>query len=299
MRSKLFKAMIAAGLLTAGVAAVAGPISLPGGPLFIQYTNVEQYSASNSITTTDALGNPVNEGNWGIIQVSSIVQGTALPPPGSDIQGGGANVFSPGSPGGPQITGIFYGTHSIAGTGNSTGGVVDLYWQDVGSANTGAQLAAGFNPSNRPNQRTYLGFAEPLNPSFTFLGEFLYTPGCDNGGVNTVCSGTVPGTGDGAAKSYQDVNLAAGGAWATKLDTNFFTLNAIGAPLVPPADIRTDSNFTANGASLWNVAGTDIVGLRSNDPIRANATPEPGSLALVGLALVGFAFSGRRLRKQA
>ncbi len=297
MCSKLFKAMLAAGLLTSAASVLASPISLPGGPLYIKYDNAEQYSNTNSIHTTDANGNAVTEGDWGVIQVSTISKGVILPPPGSDIATAGGSVFNDGGVGGHQITGIFYGTNSIAGTGNSTGGVLDLYWQDVGVASIGTELTAANNLLKRTAQNAYTGYADPTGATMTFLGEFFFTPGCDSGGVNTICSGIIPGS--GSASSYQDVNTAKVGAWTTTLDTNFFTLDALGAGLVPPADIRTDSNFSTNGAGLWNVAGTDIIGLSSRDPIRAFATPEPGSLALIGLALVGFAFSGRRSRKQA
>jgi hypothetical protein len=88
--------------------------------------------------------------------------------------------------------------------------------------------------------------------------------------------------------------LAAGGLWASQLDSNFFTLDANGQPLVPAQDTRTDSNFSQNGAAKWNVPGTDIIGLRSNDPVRLAATPEPGTLSLFGLGLVGMGFLRRR-----
>jgi hypothetical protein len=104
------------------------------------------------------------------------VKGTALNPKGSDIQGGGANVFTDGGIGGHQITGIFYGTTVNPGGLSAQGGFVDLYWLDVGKANTGADLAAGFNPALRPNQKTYTGYAEPLNPNFIFLAQLAYGP---------------------------------------------------------------------------------------------------------------------------
>jgi hypothetical protein len=119
-------------------------------------------------------------------------------------------------------------------------------------------------------------------------------PVCDSNPAHNVCTGIAPGTGDGTANSYQSVNLAAGGLWASQLNSNFFTLDANGQPLVPAQDTRTDSNFSQNGAAKWNVPGTDIIGLRSNDPVRLAATPEPGTLSLFGLGLVGMGFLRRR-----
>lgn len=304
-RSGVFLAVFAAAVLT-GATVMAAPITLPVSPLFIQYTNNEQFSAGNRIPTTTATGTPTSEGNWGILQISSIVTGTALNPLGSDIQGGGVSVFGPGGPGGPQITGIFYGTNINPGSGglNAKGGFIDLYWQDVGQANTGTDLAAGFDPTRRLNQKTYTGYAEPLNPNFIFLAQLVYGPGCDSGGANHVCTGVAPGTGDGTAKSYQSVNLAAGGLWASQLDTNFFTLDANGQPM-SPQDVRSDSNFSVNGASAWNGGclptdplPCDIIGLRSNDPVRADVlepVPEPGTLGLFGLGMVGVGFLRRRM----
>ena len=295
-RSTVFLAVFAAAVLT-GATVMAAPITLPVSPLFVQYTNNEQFSLSNSIHSTDATtGAVTSEGNWGILQISSIVKGTALNPTGSDIQGGGGNVFTDGGPGGPQITGIFYGTTVNPGGLSATGGKIDLYWRDVGTANTGADLAQPFNPALRVNQKTYTGYAEPLNPAFIFLAQLVYGPGCDSNPTHNVCTGVAPGTGDGTAKSYQSVNLAAGGVWASQLDTNFFTLDANGQPLGPAQDVRTDSNFTQNGASAWN-GGGDIIGLRSNDPVRLQVTPEPGTLSLLGLGLLGVGYLRRRWQK--
>ena len=292
-RSTVFLAVFAAAVLT-GATVMAAPVTLPvGSPLFVQYLNNEQFSISNSILTTTPTGTPTNEGNWGILQITKIATGTALPPLGSDIQGGGTNVFTDGGPGGPQITGIFYGTTVNPGGLSATGGVIDLYWRDLGTANIGADLAAPFNPALRVNQKTYTGYAEPLNPAFIFLAQLVYGPGCDGNPAHHVCTGVAPGTGDGTAKSYQSVNLAAGGIWASLLDSNFFTLDANGNPLFPAQDIRTDSNFSRNGAEAWDVLGTDIIGLRSNDPVRALVTPEPATLTLFGLGLLGAGFMRR------
>jgi hypothetical protein len=295
-RTTVFLAVFAAAVLTSAIV-MAAPITLPVSPLFVQYTNNEQFSVTNSIHSTNATtGAVTSEGNWGILQISSIVKGTALNPLGSDIQGGGANVFTDGGAGGHQITGIFYGTTVNPGGLSAQGGVVDLYWRDVGTANTGADLAAGFDPARRLNQKTYTGYAEPLNPAFIFLAQLVYGPGCDSNPAHNVCTGVAPGTGDGTAKSYQSVNRAAGGLWASQLDTDFFTLDANGNPLLPAQDTRTDSNFTQNGAGAWN-GGGDIIGLRSNDPVRALVTPEPATLTLFGLGLLGAGFMRRRKQK--
>src|ERR671923_1851951 len=79
----------------------ADPIVLPNNtPLFIQYIDAEQFSPTNQLPGATGLIN-----TRGIIQVQSIVVGTALLPLGSDIQGGGANVFVNGF--GPQVLGLF------------------------------------------------------------------------------------------------------------------------------------------------------------------------------------------------
>jgi hypothetical protein len=297
-RSGVFLAVFAAAVLT-GATVMAAPITLPKGPLFIQYTNNEQFSASNKIPIPGTL---TTEGNWGILQVSSIQKGTAQLPLGSDIQGGGGNIFNDGGIGGNQITGIFYGTTILGDGRTGQGGVVDLYWQNFGKADTGADLAAGFKAASRLNQKTYLGYAEPLNPAFTFLAQLVYGPGCDSDPTHHVCTGIVPGTGNGTATSYQSVNLAAGGLWASQLDSNFFTLDANNQPLVPAQDARTDSRFSINGASKWNgPPGSDIIGLASSDPVRADVlepVPEPATLSLFGLGMLGVGFLSRRMKKK-
>jgi hypothetical protein len=137
-----------------------------------------------------------------------------------------------------------------------------------------------------------------------------------------IASASDPSNGDGTAKSYLDVNTSVPGDWSSQLNTNFFTRdpcgNVVGFSYPPgggcpgnPAapggvsfthapDIRLNNVFDHNGATAWNVPGTDIVGLRSNDPGRTSAVqqeiPEPDSLALIGLGIGALAFVLRRRR---
>ncbi len=317
---------IAAAAALSATGALAGPIALPAGPYSLQYYNAEQFSATNDINNMSG----GKEGNWGIMQVSNIVKGTALPPTGSDIQGGGTPFFVDQlfPIGGAQILGMFYDIrHDAVGTTGtrSHGGKIDLYWwQGVAAQNVGTELSSGANLAKRTAQNEYTGFtcASGNTANCTFLGELTFEPGVEPGyPAATVFTPTDPQSLDGTSKSYLSVDTSKLGAWTTTLDGNYFTLDpcnnpvgksyspgdicpVTGLPVGGPGgvsmtaaqDVRLDNNFTRSGATAWDIAGTDTIGLRSNDPARGLAVPEPGSLALAGLALVGLA-AIRRTRK--
>src|SRR5258706_8816617 len=169
---------IAIGLLVAS-SALATPITLPTAPLFVQFTDAEQVSNSNSLV--GAGGAPI--GNRGIVEISTIVLGTALSPIGSDIQGGGGNVFVNGF--GPQILGVFQ--DHVTSPGKSDTGFLDLYWWDSNSQNVGTELSSAANLTKfNVTSDAYANFsctavAGQSSAGCVFLGRFDFTTGADPG----------------------------------------------------------------------------------------------------------------------
>src|SRR6266704_5474140 len=125
MRSTLVWMGLALGLATAPVIANPIPTIPPNSPLLIQITNVEQFSATNSITSGG-----INEGNWGVFNISTInLSGVSIP--NRLIQGSNGAIFSDivGHTNG-QLSGIFYGIQ-VTGATTATSGFLDLYWDST------------------------------------------------------------------------------------------------------------------------------------------------------------------------
>lgn len=281
------KKLASALALTAGVLAAsqasALSFSLGGyvGPIDIKFQNFESFSG------------PLAPGvqNFGILSITSIVDPNTA-----------TTLWTQGS-GGAELTGVFNGITvlSVAPSGGgfdvqSTGGLLNLYLNPVGSlagAGGPAQGLTGYTDAGcAPNTLCYDGITNAAGGSL-FL-SLAFASGIDSGNPAVTVDGTfdastVPTTGDAA--SYLNVT---GGAYANNFDTNG-QATAFG-----PRDIFSQNDFCPNGAT--GCASVGLTGpapwqLISNDPVRALFIPEPGTLALFGLGLLGFA--GLRRKKVA
>jgi len=284
---------------------MAAPIVLPSNsPVFFQYNNLEQFSAANNLTVPAGYAPAAGtQGNWGVLNVSSIQLG-GISIPHTDISGG-PTFFNDDGPGGTQgmVTGIFYGIQVGAGGTTATGGVMDLFWHDAGADTTlGATLAAETSclagATCGPNSATVAAFA-----SGTFLVRLRFASGIINGDNSTTLVSSITPTinGTGHADGFANVDLAAGGPWAQALNGDYFFVDTNGNGVFGESSEIRDLRFSTlfNGLADWNGttgANPGAIGLRSNDPARAVTAPEPGSLGLlvIGIGALGYGFRRQR-----
>jgi hypothetical protein len=268
-----------------------------GGSVQIKFNNYESFGNLGPGGTLQ-----VGSTNFGVFEVTSIVQN-------------GGSLFSappltgPGSTG-DYIIGVFSGitVSSISGvspnlnTGNS-GGVFNFY--EV----TQAELSSGgFNPHNilssvfgqgtggyaaagggcTTNAQCYNGITNVGAADFL---NFKLVPGANAAGdtlsvqLNTT---SVPVT--GSANGFGDIT---GGVGAPQFTTGTFT-TGIGTK----ADVSFADEFCPNGSGGQCTPGVGNWSNESFDPASATvAAPEPGSVTLLGSALLALGFVGYLRRR--
>lgn len=285
--------------------AFAMPVLEPG-PLFIKFSGKEQLSASDSILVPGTGIDPDTkefsenlakyENSWGIFRVDTIATGEISTDP---------QEFEPGSllwtrSALQNITGIFFGMQSTpSATGiASTNGEIHFYWNE----GAGKGDLTNALPTGRTSESTFTGFTEGI-----FLGamEFL------NGGILqgsplvSVTGNLAPTTSNFNLTGYADsfgvvkdidgdgfITADKDGLWSELLNSAYFYT----ALTDVFADAKFKNSYRMSETHAWNDINKGIFGANLDDPLMVYATPEPGTLLLLGAGFLGLAaFSRRRM----
>jgi PEP-CTERM motif-containing protein len=270
-------------LMCAGPAAHALPLDLGGyvGPITIKFANDEDFTGGSLAPGAS---------NFGIFSIQSILNNT------------GSTIYSAptGTPtaSNPLIVGVFSGINVTNITGTpptahtfNTGGVFSLYddtttaFGTIASQGTGGYGAAGGGCA--VNMQCY---NDITNKGFTNILNLSLVPGADSAALTSTLYGTVlsstPLT--GLADGYGDIT---GGTDAGQIQKGTET-TAAGTK----ADVFFEDDFCTTG--LNGCVGNPAWPISSEDPIDTAVVPEPGSLGLLGTALVAASTLWRRRRRR-
>jgi len=265
--------------------AVAGPIPFMDGytgPIALHFSSYESFTGTSPLSVGDQ--------NFGVFNVTSITAEASFGPISP-----GEVIWSPGGSNG-QLVGIFNditvkSITPITGgdTIQNTGGAFEVFNVPVFphfNQGTSGYMTGGCSAVNTLCYNTVTNQAGHTTPILTM--DLI--PGADTTDplatlVVTSNGTTIPLT--GVASGWMDIT---GGSDAGQFGRGGFTTATGG-----PADISLEDSFCANMAGCSGAIGP--IGnwqQLNNDPVGANAIPEPASLALLGTALLSFGFRQRR-----
>jgi hypothetical protein len=273
----------------ASFSAIAAPaMTLPGGPIYLEYTGQEQIAINGAHTYTDG-----KEINWGVFVITALSAGNVATPNSLITKDTEEAAFFSNVASGGQITGMFYGVQqgeqSASNPFPATGGYLDIYWRD--SSVAGFQAVGGKNNPSTPALRTDYSHAKGYTDG-VLLAHLRFDSGKDKTSkVNTIVGTQAPtdSTFDGMASSYLSVDMSVKGLWSDALNGNWFTTKE------GMRDLRLDNQYTYN--ANWNGNNGNILGAQlGSGSGQAYALPEPGALSLMGLALIGMGAILRRRR---
>jgi hypothetical protein len=223
--------------------------------------------------------------------------------------GAGNNVYSNGA-GGDYFTIVarfteqvtFAGGNATTGTNvfNILGGSFIIYSQNAlaneltgtGFAGTGTPILSG----------TITGGNANVTAFFTQTGTLDQANDDDWGGTTTIAT-------TGGSNIFATITGVDAGYFPDLLVGGSFTFAALNASLITPfnqvdpsrafsSNLVADGDFAANIGAVNGVSGPNFIFQTDANSSFTRAVPEPGSLALAGLALAGVSLMSRR-RKQA